>query len=329
MICSVGGVLWFFHNGQVFLIYSKLCCNPPKRFDGSMTMEKRRDCVDWFFNREKETPPPLDNKKNSIPAPPPLDGQKRKIDEVLNDLTNNKKRRVGTRSSNRLNNVIQIDSPLQKNKENSMMKNEDNSIINEGNSLKNEENSINNEENSVKNAENSMKNEENFMKNEETSVKNAENSIKNEENSMKNEENSIKNEENSIKNEENSMKSEENSIKIEKGGKVLLVSLKAGGAGLNLTVATRVYIMDPWWNPAIEDQAMERVHRIGQTEEIIVYKICIAKSVEQKLIEMHSSKKHFATSVLSGDGPMSNLEQKKSLRLEELKMLFSGSQEEI
>lgn len=58
-------------------------------------------------------------------------------------------------------------------------------------------------------------------------------------------------------------------------GRILLASLRAGGVGLNLTVATRCYILDPWWNPAVESQAIQRIHRLGQTEAVEVFRLIV------------------------------------------------------
>ena len=66
----------------------------------------------------------------------------------------------------------------------------------------------------------------------------------------------------------------------ERGVRVLLLSLKAGGVGLNLTAATRVYLLDPWWNPAVEEQAINRIHRIGQRYPVRVKHFMMSDSVE-------------------------------------------------
>ena len=72
---------------------------------------------------------------------------------------------------------------------------------------------------------------------------------------------------------------------------VFLVSLKAGAIGLNLTVAKHVFLVDPWWNPAVEDQAIERVHRIGQKEKVTVVRFICEKTIEERIIELHSQKR--------------------------------------
>src|SRR5271170_579301 len=72
---------------------------------------------------------------------------------------------------------------------------------------------------------------------------------------------------------------------------VLLVSLKSGSVGLNLTAASRVIMVDMWWNPAIEDQAIDRVHRIGQTKRVVVHKLMIRNSIDAKIGELQAKKR--------------------------------------
>lgn len=91
-------------------------------------------------------------------------------------------------------------------------------------------------------------------------------------------------------------------------GKVLLCSLKAGGVGLNLTVSSKVYLMDLWWNPAIEDQAFERVHRIGQLKEVNIYKFVLEKTVEERILQIHQSKQYTANQILTQEGNKLNTE---------------------
>src|SRR6185369_14060053 len=73
------------------------------------------------------------------------------------------------------------------------------------------------------------------------------------------------------------------------GPPVMLVSLKAGGTGLNLTAADHVFLMDPWWNPAVEDQAADRAHRIGQERPVIVYRLVAEETVEEKILALQES----------------------------------------
>jgi len=80
---------------------------------------------------------------------------------------------------------------------------------------------------------------------------------------------------------------------------LFLVSLKAGGVGLNLTEADTVIIYDPWWNPAVENQAIDRAYRIGQDKKVFVYRFIIEGSVEEKIIELQEKKKLLSESVLS------------------------------
>jgi superfamily II DNA or RNA helicase len=80
----------------------------------------------------------------------------------------------------------------------------------------------------------------------------------------------------------------------------LLISLKAGGTGLNLTAADQVIIMDPWWNPFVEDQAADRAHRIGQTRPVLVQKIVAKDTVEERILNLQEIKRNLADSILSG-----------------------------
>ncbi|CAG9169824.1 RNA polymerase-associated protein RapA [Cupriavidus pampae] len=81
-------------------------------------------------------------------------------------------------------------------------------------------------------------------------------------------------------------------------GDAFLISLKAGGFGLNLTAADYVVIADPWWNPAAEDQAMGRAHRIGQQRPVTVYRLIAAGTIEERIVELHQGKRALADSVL-------------------------------
>ena len=82
-------------------------------------------------------------------------------------------------------------------------------------------------------------------------------------------------------------------------GDLFLISLKAGGFGLNLTVADYVIIADPWWNPAAEDQASGRAHRIGQTRPVTVYRLVHQGTLEEKIVALHQDKRELADSVLA------------------------------
>ncbi len=83
-------------------------------------------------------------------------------------------------------------------------------------------------------------------------------------------------------------------------GELFLISLKAGGYGLNLTAADYVVIADPWWNPAAEDQAMGRAHRIGQLRPVTVYRLVTAGSVEERIVALHQDKRDLAEGLLAG-----------------------------
>jgi superfamily II DNA or RNA helicase len=100
---------------------------------------------------------------------------------------------------------------------------------------------------------------------------------------------------------------------------LFLISLKAGGLGLNLTAAGYVFLLDPWWNPAVEAQAIDRSHRIGQTQPVFAYRMIARDTVEEKLLQMQQAKRDLAEAILSGEG-------KKSLRdltADDLRMLLS------
>ncbi len=83
-------------------------------------------------------------------------------------------------------------------------------------------------------------------------------------------------------------------------GDIFLISLKAGGVGLNLTAADYVIHMDPWWNPAVEDQASDRAHRIGQKRPVTVYRMITKNTIEEKIVAMHKGKRDLADNLLSG-----------------------------
>ncbi len=83
-------------------------------------------------------------------------------------------------------------------------------------------------------------------------------------------------------------------------GDLFLISLKAGGLGLNLTAADYVIHMDPWWNPAVEDQAADRAHRIGQKRPVTVYRLVTANTIEEKIVRLHQEKRDLANSLLEG-----------------------------
>ncbi len=100
--------------------------------------------------------------------------------------------------------------------------------------------------------------------------------------------------------------------------RVFLISLKAGGVGLNLTAADYVYIVDPWWNPAVEQQAIDRTHRIGQTKNIFAYRMICKDTVEDKIIQLQERKRQLAKDIVADDDTFV-----KSLSKEDVEYLFS------
>ncbi|MES9902872.1 MAG: DEAD/DEAH box helicase [Sedimenticola sp.] len=83
-------------------------------------------------------------------------------------------------------------------------------------------------------------------------------------------------------------------------GELFLISLKAGGSGLNLTAADYVIHMDPWWNPAVEDQASDRAHRMGQTRPVTIYRLVVKGTIEEKIVALHAHKRNLADGLLEG-----------------------------
>ena len=88
------------------------------------------------------------------------------------------------------------------------------------------------------------------------------------------------------------------------GSPVFLVSLKAGGVGLNLTAADHVFLFDPWWNPAVEEQAFDRAHRIGQGRPVFVYRLVAADTVEERILDLQREKRSLAELAASGSPPI-------------------------
>ena len=100
-------------------------------------------------------------------------------------------------------------------------------------------------------------------------------------------------------------------------GDLFLISLRAGGQGLNLTAADYVLHLDPWWNPAVEDQASDRAHRIGQTRPVTIYRLVMKNTIEEKIVDLHGAKRDLADSLLEGadiSGKMSSEELLKLMR---------------
>jgi superfamily II DNA or RNA helicase len=98
--------------------------------------------------------------------------------------------------------------------------------------------------------------------------------------------------------------------------KVFLISLKAGGTGLNLTAAEYVFLLDPWWNPAVEAQAIDRTHRIGQTKAVFAYRLIARNTVEEKVLELQKTKRAIAEAIISPDNSL-------PLQAEDLEILLS------
>jgi SNF2 family DNA or RNA helicase len=98
---------------------------------------------------------------------------------------------------------------------------------------------------------------------------------------------------------------------------LFLISLKAGGIGLNLTAAEYVFLLDPWWNPAVEAQAIDRTHRIGQKNPVFAYRLICKDTIEEKVIELQESKRELANSIIAESGAML-----KEMTAEDLRFLL-------
>jgi SNF2 family DNA or RNA helicase len=100
--------------------------------------------------------------------------------------------------------------------------------------------------------------------------------------------------------------------------RLFLISLKAGGLGLNLTAAEYIFLLDPWWNPAVEAQAIDRAHRIGQTRPVFAYRLIARDTVEEKVLQLQSKKRDLAAAIISEDNNvLANLQR------EDLELLLS------
>lgn len=100
--------------------------------------------------------------------------------------------------------------------------------------------------------------------------------------------------------------------------KLFLISLKAGGLGLNLTAAEYVFLLDPWWNPAVEAQAIDRAHRIGQTKSVFAYRLIARDTVEEKVLELQKTKRDLADAIINADNSLV-----RNLGREDLELLLS------
>lgn len=98
-------------------------------------------------------------------------------------------------------------------------------------------------------------------------------------------------------------------------GDVFLISLKAGGTGLNLTAADYVIHMDPWWNPAVEDQASDRAHRIGQTRPVTIYRLVTKGTIEEQIVDLHHRKRDLADRLLEGSDASARMDADALLQL--------------
>ena len=99
---------------------------------------------------------------------------------------------------------------------------------------------------------------------------------------------------------------------------LFLISLKAGGLGLNLTAAEYVFLLDPWWNPAVEAQAIDRAHRIGQARQVFAYRLIARDTVEEKVLELQKTKRDLAAAIIGEDNSLI-----RNLRREDLELLLS------
>lgn len=114
-----------------------------------------------------------------------------------------------------------------------------------------------------------------------------------------------------------SQRKREQAVKKFQGGEgeLFLISLKAGGLGLNLTAADYVLHLDPWWNPAVEDQASDRAHRIGQQRPVTVYRLVAENTIEEKILRLHAQKRDLAEQLLEGSDTASKLSVKEIIAL--------------
>ena len=99
------------------------------------------------------------------------------------------------------------------------------------------------------------------------------------------------------------------------GCSIFLISLKAGGVGLNLTAADYVFILDPWWNPAAEMQALNRAHRIGQDKNVFVYRFISIDSIEEKIQRLQEKKSALAKTFITSSNPLKYMSKKDVLAL--------------
>ena len=106
-----------------------------------------------------------------------------------------------------------------------------------------------------------------------------------------------------------------NSFQDDPQNRIFLISLKAGGVGLNLTAADYVFILDPWWNPASEMQAMNRAHRIGQDKSVFVYRYISSNSIEEKIVRLQEKKSKLADTFISSNNPLKDIDIQDILKI--------------
>jgi len=106
-----------------------------------------------------------------------------------------------------------------------------------------------------------------------------------------------------------------NSFQLDPENKIFLISLKAGGVGLNLTAADYVFILDPWWNPASEMQALNRAHRIGQNKNVFVYRYITSNSIEEKIVRLQEKKSRLADIFISSNNPLKDIDIQQILNI--------------
>jgi SNF2 family DNA or RNA helicase len=106
-----------------------------------------------------------------------------------------------------------------------------------------------------------------------------------------------------------------NSFQNDPENKIFLISLKAGGVGLNLTAADYVFILDPWWNPASEMQALNRAHRIGQDKSVFVYRYITSNSIEEKITRLQEKKSKLADTFISSNNPLKDIDIEQILNI--------------
>ena len=99
------------------------------------------------------------------------------------------------------------------------------------------------------------------------------------------------------------------------GPPVFLISLRAGGTGLNLTAADHVFLLDPWWNPAVEDQAADRAHRIGQDRPVLIHRMVAADTVEERILALQERKRALADAALAGSAGAASITREELLEL--------------